>query len=1470
MLDTGSEINIIREGFLPDDYIFDKTKIYRLEGIGNKPIYSIGIAKIKLLDYVLEIIVVSQDFPITQAGILGSEFFLSCNAIMNFGENSLEINGKRIPMLQGDDQVATGFLVSNVYNIENISLPTILVFNPPTESVERFLIDSGSEVNLISMKLIPNSEIINRRGRSMLRGINNEIFITLGTIEISVLGISTIFHAVPEDFRLPETGILGARFLTESKAIVDFKNKSLTVADHCKSLCFKHDSDTTSMIVNQFEETHVNPESTDSYEDFYMHSSLGMQHLYNISEEKMYEELDIDAPKNSKTIFEFQPTESPCIENLAETRINRILNLLRLDHLEDKEAEYVTQLVNEKHHVFYLPGDPLGSTSRVMHKIPTTNDQPINTKQYPLAHTLKQEAIKQVAKLLEDGVVRPSESPYNTPIWVVPKKPDSQGNPRWRMVLDFSDLNDVTIGDSYPLPNITEIFDQVGGAKYYTVLDLASGFHQIEMDPKDAHKTAFSTPFGHYEFKRMPFGLKNAPATFQRLMDNVLVGLQGQSLFVYLDDIVLYANSIEEHDKKFKELVTRLEDANLKLQIDKCEFLKRKVAYLGHVLSEKGLEPDPKKIEAVRMFPIPKTQKNVRQFLGLAGYYRRFIKDFAKIAKPLTALLQKDNAFYWNDETQQAFNALKDLLCEAPLLQFPDFSKPYNITTDASGYAVGGVLSQGEIGKDRPIAYTSRVLRGPELNYEVYEKEALAVIHSVRAFRTYVYGNPIKILTDHQPLVWFKKADLNTRVQKWRFKLSEYDYQIIYKPGKLNSNADALSRNPIESQVNVVTRRQKRVQDATKCPEIQNQPEVRQTEVNYDDKISNDKLKIDKKSTGEVPNEVNDNALFDDDEYVRKLRNKQKIDYAESESNDDDFEAEIKIPERYETPKVKKKNQLITRDEDLSNSEYSDCSSIGSNDGEIEGISDYEQENSEKDMKNNVNLDINVNLGNIIETREILHHRHDNIVYFVSINGEPCDKGAEGLIKNNKIPEKQNLVLCSINEFKRSGNKYYIGLCIKNEESVSQLITKDYIKTCLKLLHILLVKNNIKEFSIAKSEFIENIPWSEILELIMDIFSDTQIKIIVCKGTLQYVEGKDRDKIFLELHNSAIGGHRGVSKTFNRIRTYYYWENLKQDIQRRIQQCLECQLKKLVRLKTKQPMVITDTPGTVFDKIAMDIVGPLSRTKNNNEYILTMQDQLSKFCLAVPLQNTLASSVADAFIKKFICIFGAPRVILTDQGSNFLSSLMQRVAKRFRIKRVKTTAFHPQSNGSLERSHHALGEFLKQYTSVDSEWDEWVDIAMLNYNTCVQESTKHTPYEVIFGKLARLPSSDPLREGDLSPTYNNYIKELVTRLVGIRKIVYDNLVGSKIKNKKYYDKKINEQNFKVGDFVFLLKGPKPGKFGEHYSGPHKILEIINKNNIKIQFQKKFKIVHANRLRTSHILKETIKQTKKTKYKTTND
>ncbi|CAB0038544.1 unnamed protein product [Trichogramma brassicae] len=319
-------------------------------------------------------------------------------------------------------------------------------------------------------------------------------------------------------------------------------------------------------------------------------------------------------------------------------RIDSILKELNLDSLNSEERAHIINLVAKFPQQFHLPSDRLSMTRATTHKIVTTDDIPINVKQYRHPPYLRDEIQKQITELITNDIVEESDSPYNSPLWIVPKKAGPNGEKKWRLVIDYRMLNEKTIASAYPLPNITEIPDQPGSSKYFSTLDLQSGFYQVPIEPCVAHKTAFSTPFHHLQFKRMPMGLKGSPSTFQALMDKVLTGLQGIELFIYMDDIVVYASSLEEHKEKISKLFGRLKTAGLTVRPDKCFFLRKKVGYLGHIISKDGVRPDPPKVIAVRDFHRPKSKKNIKQFLGLAGYYRRFIPNFAKTASPLHAV----------------------------------------------------------------------------------------------------------------------------------------------------------------------------------------------------------------------------------------------------------------------------------------------------------------------------------------------------------------------------------------------------------------------------------------------------------------------------------------------------------------------------------------------------------------------------------------------------------------------------------------------------------------------------------------------------------------------------------------------------------------------------------------------------------------------------------------------------------------
>lgn len=529
--------------------------------------------------------------------------------------------------------------------------------------------------------------------------------------------------------------------------------------------------------------------------------------ITNINENPV--KLDISEPFEIEPInlFEVNFVEKIETDNVLgveqQNLLKQNLKNIRVDHCNKEEKEAIRKLCFEYRDIFYCEEIPLSFTNEVTHKIKLKDETPIFTKSYRYPEVHKNEVKTQIAKMLDQKIIQHSVSPWSSPIWIVPKKMDASGRKKWRLVVDYRKLNEHTIDDKYPLPNIADILDKLGKANYFSTLDLASGFHQIEVNPEDVQKTAFSTEGGHFEFRRMPFGLKNAPSTFQRVMDNVLRGLQNETCLVYLDDIIIFSTSLQEHIERLRSIFDRLRKSNLKLQLDKSEFLQTSVQYLGHVITPNGVKPNPEKISAIKNFPIPKTQRDIKSFLGLLGYYRRFIPNFAKITKPMTKCLKKNAKIIHDNDFLECFKTCKNILTNDPILQYPDFSKPFILTTDASNFALGAVLSQGTVPNDKPIAYASRTLNETETRYSTIEKECLAIVWACKQFRPYLYGRKFKIYTDHRPLTWlFSLKEPNSKLVRWRLRLEEFDYDIIYKKGKFNVNADCLSRITVNALEN--------------------------------------------------------------------------------------------------------------------------------------------------------------------------------------------------------------------------------------------------------------------------------------------------------------------------------------------------------------------------------------------------------------------------------------------------------------------------------------------------------------------------------------------------------------------------------------------------------------------------------------------------------------------------------------------
>ena len=409
---------------------------------------------------------------------------------------------------------------------------------------------------------------------------------------------------------------------------------------------------------------------------------------------------------------------------------------------------------------------------------------------YKMSPLELEEVKKQLADYLERGWIQPSKSPYGAPVIFVRKKEGTL-----RMCVDYRALNKQTVKNRYPLPRIEELLDQLHGAKVFSKLDLTSGFHQVRIAEGDVQKTAFRTRYGHYEFTVMPFGLTNAPATFMAMMNDVLRPYLDKFVVVFLDDVLIYSETEEEHAEHVEKVLEALRANQLYAKLSKCKFGQKEINFLGHTVTGSGIAVDQQKIKSILDWPVPKNVSDIRSFLGLAGYYRRFIHAFAATALPLSELTKNEVPWRWTEREQNAFMQVKKLMTEAPVLVTPDQSLPYQVWTDASGSAVGAILLQDQGNGLQPVAYHSRKLSSAEKNYPVHEQEMLAIVDALRAWRCYLEGHkPFKVVTDHQSLKYFfTQTNLSHRQVRWQELLANYDFEIVYEKGAFNM-ADPLSR----------------------------------------------------------------------------------------------------------------------------------------------------------------------------------------------------------------------------------------------------------------------------------------------------------------------------------------------------------------------------------------------------------------------------------------------------------------------------------------------------------------------------------------------------------------------------------------------------------------------------------------------------------------------------------------------------
>ena len=464
-------------------------------------------------------------------------------------------------------------------------------------------------------------------------------------------------------------------------------------------------------------------------------------------------------------------------------------------HLTPDESEKVAKLFIEYQRVFSKSVEDIGQTHVVQHKIFTGDAKPIKQMPRRLPFGKREIEKQEVQKMLQRGIIEPSQSAWSSPVVLVTKRDGSV-----RFCVDYRKLNECTIKDAYPLPRVDECLDALRNSRWFNVMDLSAGFWQIPMDPGHKHKTAFTTGMGLYQFLVMPFGLVNSPSTLERALEDILRGIQWVECLLYMDDIIVHGASVDICIERLEHVFQRLLDANLKLKPTKCSFFQKTVKFLGHIVSEEGVTTDPEKISAVKNWPAPRNAKEMRSFLGLCSYYRKFVKGFAQIARPLHKICEKGAKFVWDLTCEEAFTVLKEALTTAPVLSYPNPDKPFILDTDASDKALGAVLSQQIGGTEKVIAYMSKSLNKHEQSYCVTRKELLAVVTALRNFHTYLYGQNVLLRTDNAAVSWMYNLKHPTgQVARWLQELCLYNLTVTHRSGLKHRNADALSRIPCKA-----------------------------------------------------------------------------------------------------------------------------------------------------------------------------------------------------------------------------------------------------------------------------------------------------------------------------------------------------------------------------------------------------------------------------------------------------------------------------------------------------------------------------------------------------------------------------------------------------------------------------------------------------------------------------------------------
>ena len=1066
----------------------------------------------------------------------------------------------------------------------------------------------------------------------------------------------------------------------------------------------------------------------------------------------------------------------------------------QIAHLEEKLTKKQWKDLNgmlDKHNpIFSRNASDIGTTDVVTHTIEIEEGAtPFKEPVRRLGPDKKLIADEQIETLLQMGIIRPSRSPYASAIVLV-KKSDGTS----RFCIDFRKLNDITIKDSFPLPVIADHMDKLGTAKYFTSLDMGSAFWQVKLDDASMPRTAFITSDNQYEWTRMPFGLCNATATFQRLMTKTIGQISckyGNLVLCYVDDILIATHTIEQHIDRMDEVFTCLRAAGLKLKAAKCKLMETHVKFLGRVVSADGVQPDIADIEKIKNWEVPDTKTKLESFIGFANYYREFIKNFADIVSPLNKYKGKNQEFGWDDDAQKAFETLKTALTTAPILALPNETGRFVLDTDASRVAISGILHQWQKinGKDKLVVinYASRGLKGSERKYSAAKSEMLAALTFIEHNRKWLLGREFTIRVDNQAFSWLKTYSTKSEhVGRWIVRLDGFNLKIEHRTRNHHNNADGLSKK---------TEYYGRAEEREIPEHVAGFSFMTQKQF--------DALALIKVPVKEPKQTEGDGTSDPQCSQTTAMANgEQEIQQV--------FQIEWN---QRSTTKIQ--SELIETDEDF-----------------IQAINESHDENLSDELRKKIEDD----------SLELIKDAIKEIQYVPENDSEPMYSLPEGF--DGPVNDCQELTHKDLwtpryqRDMADTWNNSVNLIKFKKKYNSSELVRAQNSDMLLRTIRELLCKldpDRRKDL------------WNRLSEQDKKWYNKNKNDLKINHAGIlghqtRYQNGepiawtivmpaKYQFEILRVAHD--LNGHCGINKTKDEIRKEFSWPGLDKEIELFVKSCRRCQLGKGQTANKKGKLKPIESYG-INDLVECDFEN-LCVTTEGHKGLLVVIDHWSKYLKVFPLKEFTAQAACEALFDGWIHPFGAPKRILTDQGSQFESVLFKEMLRVFGIVKSHGTAYHPQTQGLVERSNQTITKILRCCARLDQRlWHKQVQAVASVYNQTIHSTIKVSPNEVFLCRRTNSPLSwffPKFCPEQGKGTLPDWLEQQLKNMQEIAKVVTKNAKQGAVRQADQHNKKaVKLPILKVGEYAFVFSKSIPKnkvkKLHVQWNGPVKCTGVF--------------------------------------------